>query len=239
MEAAKNDFIIPEIEMAVNSDDIQADFISDGAQKCLDNAENIYADAILLNGHNRHVRAFALFHIAAEEAAKGLQLLVGYLVGTLDTADQISSFFGQKGYGKSHLRKIRGSLTAPFPFLYLLRETNDNVEALFDYFAAQYGKAGHFVKDKERSLYVDFDGAYFTIPDTSISVARCEEMKQSADLTIHITRVFLQALSTRASMVRKQMRSGDLDKIKEQLRVELNTSLNASTIYSQSIHKEL
>jgi len=219
----------------MNHRDSQDTLVLEGARKCIDNAKSIFMDATLLREGGRHIRAFTLFHMAAEEAAKGLSLLTGYLFGEFDTSMHVSEYFKSRKAGKSHLKKMRGALSTLFPLAVWSHEPGQDIGPLLEYISEECDKAPEYTKDKERSLYVEYDGSEFTVPDDSITVDRCDQMRMFASVAIQFADGFHQVMLLKAADLRAMCRELDKDKMREKIAAKINAMLSDPSV---SWHEE-
>lgn len=154
------------------TDPMTIEQIEEARKKVLENAMDLFADALLLLENQRYARAYALAHLAWEEAARlpmlfriGQDLLCGFDVDWKNLRSRLAD----------HRAKIRGNANRA----YLLSEPRADDSDL-DEFERDLDRVEHMNKRKNLSLYADEWNGVWKKPMEGITEADAKEALERA-----------------------------------------------------------
>jgi AbiV family abortive infection protein len=175
--------------MAKTEMDLSDEQLIVAIQKSMTNAEELLADAKLLQENGRLPRAYTLYQLAMEETGKALRTYASVILGTLETAQGRKEF---KSTFTDHVEKAQSARSIMLFVIDGIRRTNPEIAMkLYDWTITEYTKSKTLNDYKNYSLYTSWvDGAY-QLPSEVITKGRVDYIELMATARFKAAKAFL------------------------------------------------
>ncbi|WP_415060740.1 AbiV family abortive infection protein [Flavobacterium sp.] len=167
---------------------ITEDNLLEAVEKAIQNAQDLYEEAIILKNHGKIARAYTLFQFSIEEIGKASMTFHFAMHGNLENEKDCSKFLRNF---RDH--KIKTEVAQGIDFMFvMISESSEFTKSILQNFLEKNNKLSlNLSNDKKNySLYTSFIKKKFYKPNEVILAKDLDEIESYANLRLKIARPF-------------------------------------------------